>query len=154
MIGALTKQLIWRARSVPAAALDLFKQRMEARGLMDEDDAKTIFNLVIGQFDVIYICIDALDECAPESRRQLLRFLKLVDSASIRLFLTGRHSVEAEVTSVLSNFSPKIISIIATEEDIRLYLSQRLGDDRYPKAMDDNFKHQIVEKLVEASQGL
>jgi hypothetical protein len=121
---------------------------------MDAEDAKTIFNLVIGQFDSVHICIDALDECDPQSRSELLHFLKAMDSQSIRLFLTGRHSVEAEVTGILSNLSPETISITAAEEDIRLYLSQQLEKDRYPKAMDDAFKHQIVEKLVEISQGL
>jgi hypothetical protein len=85
---------------------------------------------------------------------QLLQFLKSVDSASIRLFLTGRHSVAAEVTGTLSGLSPKTISIIAAEEDIRIYLAQRLTSDRYPEAMNEDFNNEIVEKLVELSQGL
>jgi hypothetical protein len=154
MIGALTAQLVWRAQSIPTAALDLFKQRIKTRRSMDAEDAKTIFKLVLAQFDTVYICIDALDECDPPSRSELLQFLKVMDSPSIRLFLTGRHSVEAELTGILSNISPKTIAIIAAEEDIRLYLSQQLEKDRYPKAMNDDFKNQIVEKLVEISQGL
>jgi hypothetical protein len=70
------------------------------------------------------------------------------------LFLTGRHSVEAEVTGTLSSLSPTIIPIIAAEEDIRMYLSQKLESDRSPEAMNENLKNQIVETLVEKSQGL
>jgi hypothetical protein len=62
--------------------------------------------------------------------------------------------VEAELTGILSNISPKTIAIIAAEEDIRLYLSQQLEKDRHPKAMNNDFKNQIVERLVEVSQGL
>jgi hypothetical protein len=154
IIGALIKQLVWWAPSVPTAALDLFRQRSKERKAMDEEDAKAIFDLVLVQFETIYICIDAIDECEPEARTQLFRFLNMVDSTSIRLFLTGRHSVEAEVTGTLSSMSPKIISITAAEEDIRIYLSQKLENDRYPEAMSKEFKTQIVEKLVSVSHGL
>jgi hypothetical protein len=154
MIGALTKQLIWWAQSIPTAVLDLFKRRSREQKSIDEEDAKTIFNLILGQFHTVYICIDALDECEPESRAQLLQFLKAMDSTSIRLFLTGRHSVEAEVTETLSDLSPNTISITATKEDIQMYLSQKLASDRYAEAMNENFKNEIVEKLVEVSQGL
>jgi hypothetical protein len=154
MIGFLIKQLVWWAQSIPTAAVDLFRRRSKEQKPMDEEDAKTIFGHVLDQFDTIYICIDALDECEPESREQLLRFLKAVDSTSIRLFLTGRHSVKAEVTGTLSELSPKTMSITAAEEDIRIYLSQKLANDRYPEAMNEDFRNQIVERLVEVSQGL
>jgi hypothetical protein len=154
MIGALMKQLIRWAETIPTVALDLFKQRSKEEKSMDEEDAKTIFNLLLGQFDTIYICIDALDECEPKARGQLLRFLRTIDSTPIRLFMTGRHSVEAEVTSTLSTLSPKTISITAAEEDIRIYLSKSLENDPYPQAMNESFKNQIVEKLVKVSEGL
>lgn len=154
MIGALMKQLIRWAETIPTVALDLFKQRSKEEKSMDEEDAKTIFNLLLGQFDTIYICIDALDECEPKARGQLLRFLRTTDSTSIRLFMTGRYSVEADVTSTLSTLSPKTISITAAEEDIRIYLSQSLENDPYPQAMNESFKNQIVEKLVKVSEGL
>jgi hypothetical protein len=154
LIGALTKQLIWWAGSIPTAVLDLFRRRSKEQKSMDEEDAKMIFRLILDQFDAVYICIDAFDECEPKARIQLLRFLVAMDSASIRLFLTGRHCVEAEVISNLSILSPKIISITAAEEDIRIFLSQSLENDQYPQAMNENFKNQVVERLVKVSDGL
>jgi hypothetical protein len=154
MIGALTKQLVRRAKIVPTTVLDLFRERDEEQRSVDEEDAQKIFGLVLNRYDTVYICIDALDECAPGSRAQLLRFLKAIDSPSIRLFLTGRHSAEAEVTSTLSSLFPMIIPISAAEEDIRIYLSQKLENDRSPEAMDENLKNQIMENLVKISQGL
>jgi hypothetical protein len=154
MIGTLTTQLIWWAETIPTVALDLFKQRSKEKKSMDEEDAKTIFDLLLGQFDIVYVCIDALDECEPKARGQLLRFLKTIDSTSIRLFMTGRHSVEAEVMSTLSILSPKTMSITAAEEDIRIYLSRSLENDAYPQAMTETFNNQIVDKLVKVSEGL
>jgi hypothetical protein len=154
IIGALTKQLVWWAPSVPTGVLDLFKRRSKEKRPMDEEDAKIIFSHLLGLFDTVYICIDALDECEPESRAQLLQFLVAVDSTSIRLFLTGRHSVEAEVIGRLSDLSLKTISITAAEEDICIYLSQKFANDPYSEAMNENFRNQIVEKLLDASQGL
>jgi hypothetical protein len=154
MIGSLTKQLIWWAQSMPTDAVDVFKTRSKEQEPMDEKDAKMIFSHVLGQFGTVYICVDALDECELESRAQLLQFLKAIDSKSIRLFLTGRHSVEAEVIGRLSDLSPKTIPIIAAKEDIRIYLSQKLANDPNPEVMNESFKSQIVEKLVEVSQGL
>jgi hypothetical protein len=154
MIGFLIKQLVWWAQSIPTAAVDLFRRRSKEQKPMDEEDAKTIFGHVLDQFDTIYICIDALDECEPESRAQLLQFLKAINSTSIRLFLTGRHSITAEVIDTLSGLSPRTMSITAAEEDIRIYLAQKLANDRYPEAMNESFKNQIMEKLVKLSQGL
>jgi hypothetical protein len=154
MIGTLTKQLVRRAPKVPTTVLDLFRQRDKDQRSMDEKDAESIFGLVLAQFETVYICIDAMDECAPESRAQLLRFLKAIDSSSIRLFLTGRQSVEVEVITILSKLSPETISITATEEDIRTYLSQKLESDRCRGEMTEDFKDEIVKKLVEVSQGL
>jgi hypothetical protein len=154
MIGALIKQLVRRAQTIPSTILDLFRQRDEEQRSMDEEDAKKIFGLLVDQFDTVYLCVDALDECAPESRSQLLRFLKAIDSPSIRLFMTGRNSVEAEITSILSSLSPKTISITAAQEDIRIYLSQKLESDRRRGAMTEDLKDEIVNKLVEVSQGL
>jgi hypothetical protein len=154
MIGALIKQLVWWSRSIPATVRDLFRQRSQEKRSLDEIDAKEIFGLVLDQYDTVYICIDAMDECAPESRAQLLRFLKAMDSPSIRLFMTGRHSVEAEIASTLSSLSPKTISITAAEEDIRIYLSQKLESDQRRGAMTEDLKDEIVKKLVGVSQGL
>jgi hypothetical protein len=154
MIGALIKQLIRWAQTVPTPVLDLFRQRDKEQRSMDEEDARKIFGLILDQFDTIYICIDALDECALETRAQLLRFLKAIHSPSVRLFLTGRHTIEAEVTGTLSSLSPTIVPIIAAEEDLRIYLSQKLESDRSPEIMNENLKNQIMEKLVEKSEGL
>jgi hypothetical protein len=154
MVGALIKQLVRWAQTVPTTVLDLFRQRDKEQRSMNAEDAKKIFDLLLDQFDTVYICIDALDECAPESRSQLLRFLKAIGSPSIRLFMTGRHSVEAEVNGTLSSISPKITSITAVEEDIRTYLSQKLESDRSPETMTEDFKDEIVKKLAKVSQGL
>jgi hypothetical protein len=154
MIGALIKQLVRWAQTVPTTVLDLFRQRDKEQRSMNAEDAKKIFDLLLNQFDTVYICIDALDECTPESRSQLLRFLKTIDSPSIHLFMTGRHSVEAEVKGTLSSLSPKTTSITAAEEDIRTYLSQKLESDRCHETMTGDFKDEIVKKLAEVSQGL
>jgi hypothetical protein len=154
MIGALIKQLVRRVQTVPVSVLDLFRQRQKDERSLDEEDARKIFGLILDQFDTIYICIDALDECVPESRAQLLQFLKAMDSPFIRLFLTGRHSVEAEVIGTLSTLSPSIVPIIAAEEDIQIYLYQKLESDRTPEAMNENLKNEIMKKLLEKSQGL
>lgn len=154
IIGSFAKQLLLQARSIPAAIWEIYKVKAARHEAIDSETAETIFKLIIRCFDSLYICIDALDECQPEPRRQLLDFFKRLTETPRRLFLTGRLSVEDEVVSALGDIPMSTIPIVAHEEDIRLYLSEMSDQDSYPEAMDESLKNEIANRIVQQSQGL
>jgi hypothetical protein len=82
----------------------------------------------LGEFEKIYICIDALDECNDSSRRQLLQSMVNLYSQfphAVRLFLTGRPFMKEVVQRHLP-ISPCAITLVANEEDIRKFVGSQL----------------------------
>lgn len=154
IIGSFAKQLVSQARSIPVAVWEIYNEKAGQHEMINLESAEAIFEHTIQCFDHVYICIDALDECQPEPRRQLLYFLKRLTGTTLRLFMTGRPSVEDEIISTLRDIAISRIPIVAKEEDIRLCLSEKFDHDPYPEAMDDLLKMDIQNKIVQQSQGM
>jgi ADP-heptose:LPS heptosyltransferase len=72
-----------------------------------------LFLKALGRFYKVYICIDALDECMDNHRKQLLAMLENVLGdptlkQSARLFLTGRLHMEDYVLANMTKFGPPV----------------------------------------------
>lgn len=154
MVGSLAKQLLLQAQSIPATVQQLFKGMEKEEKPINLDSAQAIFKLALQQFDCVYICLDALDECQPEARRQLLELFKTVTGTILRLFITGRPNVEAELANSFADRPVSKVPIAAHKDDILLYLSERFSRDRYREAMDETLRTQITDKILEWSQGM
>jgi len=97
----------------------------------------------------LYICIDALDECIPKHRRDLLESLReiVLVSPNIRVFLTGRSHVEKEIMKYFRQVVP--IPLSPRAGDIKSYLEMRLDRDTDPAAMDDELRADIMRIIPE-----
>jgi hypothetical protein len=111
------------------------------------EDTHNIFPILLGRFRVVYLCIDALDECEPKVRMQLLNFVNCAPS-HLRLFCTARRNVEPEVTEAIRNLDPRVVSMTAHKEDVRIYVSQRIAEDPDPCAMNDSLREEIITTIV------
>ena len=97
----------------------------------------------------VYICVDAVDELAPQHRSELLRALRQIiqEAPNTRFFLTGRrgeldrHLPEGACT----------IHIVPDQGDIARCLSGKMGDDyaRDPDLMTENLKNDITKTILE-----
>jgi len=97
-----------------------------------------------------FICIDALDECAPGNRVKLLVSLNQVlqKSSSTRLFLTGRPQIRPEIGMRLAG-KVTSLSISPKRADITRFLHTRLGEDTDPEAMDSSLEADILKKITD-----
>lgn len=152
LIGGLVRQLLRQTRTVPNGILEIFEEK--ARQAITTEDAKQIFILILREFESVFICIDALDECSTEARKDLLQSFDIPNQAGLHVFLTGRHNVEVEVTKSFAKLSPKSVKVAAREEDIRICLAQKIALDPDPEAMDEKLKAEIIEKIVSLSSGM
>jgi hypothetical protein len=154
IIGSFAKQLVSQAHSIPVAVWKVYEPKAKQQETINLESAKQIVNFILPCFDCVYICIDALDECEPTPRIQLLDFVKKLTGTTLRLFLTGRPNIEDELLSSLRGTPLSTIPIAAKEEDIRLYLSEKFEQDRYPEAMGESLKAEIADKIVSQSKGM
>ena len=154
MLGAMLKQLASRG-GIPEYIRKAFreaKKEFGGRGLQLPDMIATLKRIITSPLR-LFICIDALDECTPKRRQELLESLREIVRASpgARVFLTGRPHINDEI---LGCFGKALrIPLSPTHGDIMNYLEMRLNGDTDPHAMNDelraDIKRIIPEKISE-----
>jgi len=145
MLGAILKQLLERD-GISDHVRQVFRQAKRGLGgravrLLDLVD---ILKTTIASLPEVFICIDDLDECLPDNRRELLESLQDISrvSRTTRVFLSGRPHVRDEVKRYFTDAIT--IPVIPTVRDIEIYLEMRLDKDTIPGVMDDNLRAEIM----------
>ena len=147
ILGAILRQLV-SIGEMPENIRKRFQKRFSGRGLRLPDMVGMI-KMAISLLPPVYICIDALDECTPKSRQELLGSLRDIvrGSPSTRVLFTGRSHVAEEVKKYFAE--ALIVPVSPTEDDIRIYLDVRLDRDTEPHAMDDDLRRDIMRIIPE-----
>ena len=151
MIGSLIRQAALRAPVIPSEIKSAFDaSRREGGDGLQLPDMVKLFSKIAGHTKVVYIAIDAVDEVLPQQRFQFLRALRDIveDAPNVRLFLTGRPYIRAEVDKNLAKKAYPI-HIVADQADITRYLIQKMDDDEDPGLMTKDLKDSIVTTMVE-----
>jgi len=153
MLGSLLKQLVSRFSSIPDAIVQEFedqKKLIGGRGPRVSGILK-MFQTIATTMRT-FICIDALDECAPEHRVVVLDSLGhiLRGSPSTRLFMTGRPHVRCEIETRLGG-AAIFVSIGPTEDDVLRYLRERLRNDTNPEIMNPTLAVDIMKGIHKVS---
>ena len=150
LIGSLVRQAALREPTIPSEIKRAFnKSKREGGDGLQLPDMVKLFIKVSGYIEVVYLCVDAVDEVLPYYRLEFLRALRqiLQDAPNVRLFLTGRPYIRAELDNHLTK--AYTIHIIADQEDIIGYLSRKMDDDQYPGLMTEDLKNNIMKTMLE-----
>jgi len=145
MFGVMLKQLASRG-GIPEHTREAFKKakrELGGRGLQ-LPGMVDMLKKTIKPLSRLFICIDALDECTPKHRRDLIQSLReiLCVLPGTRVFLTGRPHIDDEIVIC---FSKTIrIPLSPTHADIMSYLKMRLDSDTDPKAMNNELRSEIM----------
>jgi len=131
MLGSLLKQLLSGLGVIPVEIVKKFrgqKKVVGGRRLHLPDIVKIC--AAVTSFQRTFICVDALDECAPRHRLEVLDAFGqiLKKSPSTRMFMTGRSHIRGEVERGLGERALSI-SIVSRQDDIGTYLRARLRKD-------------------------
>jgi len=150
MLGAILKQLVSRGW-VPDHISEAFqKAKNELAGRpLRLSDMVYLLNDTIKSLPRVFICIDALDECKVNYRRELLESLReiVARSPNIRVFLTARPIIEEEIVRYFIQLVR--IPLSPTDADIKSYLKRRLACDTDPDAMDGGLWADIMRIIPE-----
>ena len=150
IVGAILKQLVVRGEVLEGVqkAFEKAKKEVGGRGLRLPDIVQMLKQAVIA-LPLVYICIDALDECPPKHLLELLMSLEdiLGESRRTRIFLTGRPQVEAEITRYFTNCVA--VPISPKPHDVKRYLEKKLEMDIERDAMSDGLRADILRIIPE-----
>jgi len=152
MLASLLRQVVGGLEVIPVEVGDAFKKAKggsNGRCLSISEILKLLAASLRPQKRA-FICIDALDECAPEHRPEFLRSLHSLvkNSPNVRLFVTGRPHIQAELEKHHSR-APQIILFKPAKGDIKIYLEMKLRDDLFPEAMDSDLRRDIMKVIPE-----
>jgi len=149
ILGSVLKQIVDGLDEVPERIVKAFRDRGKVSG----DQRPTLREIVEFLRDIssarrTFIIIDALDECAPGHRAELLDALNhiLQNSPSARIFLTGRPHIRGEVDRHLAGRAA-IIFVMPTREDVVKYLRAKLKEDTVPEAMGEGLEEEIAQNI-------
>ena len=153
MIGSLVRQAALREPTIPSEIKDAFdKSKREGGDGLQLPDMVKLFVKVAGHTEVVYLCVDGVDEVLPQHRFEFLRALReiLQDAPNVQLFITGRPYIRAELDK---HFTKKAcaIHILADRGDMTRYLTRKINDnyDQDPGLMTEDLKNNIMTTMVE-----
>ena len=153
MIGALVRQVALGAPRIPGEIKSAFEESKQGggQGLRLADMVK-LFVKIIGSIELVYLCVDAVDEMLRQHRSDFLRALQQIirDAPNVLLFLTGRPYIRGELDKHLTK-GAYIIHVVADQGDITRYLSRKIddGDDQDPDLMTEDLKNDIIKTMLE-----
>jgi hypothetical protein len=142
--------------SEPLQALEQLYQRCgNGQQQPAEDVIRSLLRAAIARAEQKYIILDALDECT--DREELLTFLhELVDlkQQSLRVLATSRR--ERDIEDELSGIANHNINIQSAlvDEDIRVYVRDRLATDAKLKKWPSAIQDEIITVMMEKASGM
>ena len=153
ILGSLLRQLVSGEGEIPEAIARDFRNDKKAiggRGLQVSGVLK-MFQAITATRRT-FICVDALDECAPEHRMVVLESLGqiLQGSPNTRIFMTGRPHVRSEVERELGG-AATFISIRATEDGVHRFLREKFRKDTMPNMMSSTLEGDIMNSILAIS---
>ena len=152
MIGSLVRQAALRGPRIPSEIKSAFVESKEEGGDgLQLPEMVKLFVQVIGSIELVYLCVDAVDEVLPQERLKFLRQLQQIvqEAPNVRLFLTGRPHIRAEFDRLLTGGAYSM-HIVVDQGDITRYLSQKMDDDedQDPGLMTDDLRNVIVKTML------
>ena len=149
MLGSLLKQVVGGMENIPSEISQAFREQKKVIGgrRLQLPDIVKMLQTITSSLR-IFVCIDALDECAAADQVRLLNSLRQIveKSPRTRIFMIGRPHVRAEVEKRLAG---RVVSLSVgpSRDDIVEYLRLRLDEDETPDAMDESLGADILSKI-------
>jgi len=149
MLGSLLRQVVSGEGEIPEAIDGDFRKEKRViggKGLQVSGILKMFQTITATRRT--FICVDALDECVPESRMVVLESLGqiLQGSPNTRLFMTGRPHVRSEVEKELGG-AATFLFIRATGDGVLRFLREKLRKDTAPTRMSITLERDIMKNI-------
>lgn len=125
--SSLLKQLAERQFPLPRKLKDLYKNHQASRTRPSSEDLSEALHFTLMAYSRVYVVIDALDECDASNgcrARFLSEIFHFQSSGKVSILVTSRQN--PEIQSKLKK--SVILEIRATQEDVQIYVDNRMSD--------------------------
>lgn len=150
VLASLLRQITESRPEIPKPISELYKRIESQQRQLQQQDLEQAILISCAGFERTFIIIDALDECENEHKKDLLRSLAALQKIPlVTISLTSGPHVGQEITRKLGK--PLQIEIGATDTDLRTYLSSKIDDSDNVDVIDDDFKEEVIVKVIQAA---
>lgn len=134
-------------------AMRLFKECDDGTLAAKVDHIQNLVCNLINDLELTYICLDALDECSPDTKSELLSFIYVVIGRcdNVKIIVSSR-SGDSEVSESLDCCPSITITPHAVARDIDLYVRHRI--DQGPKRLRLARSEYMVDRLTSGAEGM
>lgn len=154
LLGSLVRQLVAQISDAETIAeLKKFMKQTAKNRNMTEEDFSSWTETLSRDFDVVYMFVDALDECPETTRDSLLTRLQQYSVKNLRAFLTSRLNVD--VRKKIPHATR--VEISASSHDITDFVEAKIKQSlRLTSFVDTNpdLKQHIVHSIVSKADGM
>lgn len=152
LLAALLKQLVQFRPEVAAPVVRMYGEHLDGKSKPTLGDIFEALRSVCSNYPIVYIVVDALDECADDVTRASLikKIFELQDKNDVRLLLTSRF-----IPEVMQRFQAySKLEVRATKDDVSQFIAGQIA--RLPKCIQrsDELQHTVINKIVEAVDGM
>jgi len=147
VLSILLKQLVSPLTAIPKELKELYIDALKNGSKPSLVELKFQVFEVIKQSAIVYLIIDAFDECEEQEQEAMLDLLSELGRLPTRILVTTRpHPWK------IHNLSPNAaIEMKCRDEDVQLYIQERLAKER---GLSQEIKSAILMKLRSAAQGM
>ncbi|KAG4414253.1 hypothetical protein IFR04_012625, partial [Cadophora malorum] len=152
---SLIEQLAWQSPKALAYLETLFSHCQDGKQQPTQDALEIALQKILNEFGETFIILDALDEC--KEREELLLLLQNLTSwgaGNLHVLATSRRERDIEETLESLTTSEICLQSALVDNDIRIYLSERLQNDSKLKRWPANVRREIEDTLMEGAQGM
>jgi hypothetical protein len=150
LFAALLKQLVQSRPDSAALVTRMYERHSKRRSRPPLDEILRALKSICSNYAMVYIIVDALDECADTdgARSQFIDNLRKLQAATdIRIMCTAR-----PIPEIMQYFeSELILEVRASGEDVRRFVAGQMS--RLPK-YEEQLKGTIEVRIVEAVDGM
>jgi len=131
----------------------LARDLAKGQGLPGWADLTTLFISLCNSTHPVFIVLDALDECdAMSNRGPILELIRNIMTSRTQLLITSR-PYPPDVGELLGD-CPQVL-VEASDKDIKAYLLDQINSNVQVNGMvDDSLRREIVESILDKSQGM
>lgn len=149
-IASLLQQVVSALPMVPTVVTALYQKFGKQKQSPTLHDLAHALSLSCREYDVVYMVIDALDECVSKCRAG---FLNLLDDLRgyAKLFVTSRPYPD-DIREAFK-CAPQI-EIKAQSHDIESYINERIRGSDMSDEIDDLFREDMVTRIVQSAQDM
>ena len=134
-------------------AMQLFRDCDDGTLAAKVDQIQTLLFSLINDLEIAFICLDALDECGPDTKSELLSFIFVAIGCcdNVKIIVSSR-SGDSEVSESLDCCPSITITPHAVAQDIGLYVRRRV--EHGPKRLRLARSEYMIDRLTSGAEGM